>query len=583
MYQKLLHILLLILLILAPLGCGHRPDSRLVLAESLMDARPDSSLRILDSISPATLHGDGDHALYALLLTQAQDKNWLNPTNDSLISSAVDYYRHTGDERRHAVASHYQGRVRQANKDYSGAILSYYTAKEAALETGQYLIAGLACRGISDIYAGTYVAGEELAYARKEYEYTLKSDRQPYINYALNDLARALVNNEEADQAVRLTAEGLDSAKKYGDGYLEMELMRIRTRAFLQKDDYPEALKTLSIIYNAGEASTSDSLLMSLALSECGKNPEARHLLDSIKGTDYGLENYVRYNVYKNEGKLTEAYRERNLIDTVKNEKWEKTKHLDLGSNVADYYEVTNRYYKSELLNSKLWKIISSLIIICVLLGGGWFIWYRTRRYRSKMREQEWMYTQLTFDLREISAEKDMVEARMDEVEKRALEAEVRAQQAEIRQSEVEEDLMKVSDNIRGLLYSKYKELSPLCKIMMEPTAGESKRRNIYAGINHIIHGLTIGSDGASLMESEVNAMCGNLILDLKKDLPDLDAKDIHLYLLTVLGFSPSAIFMLIMESNIDNVYRRKRRIKRRINSLDEGKKERYIRYLSQK
>ena len=38
-------------------------------------------------------------AHYALLYTQAQDKTYRDETNDSLISIAVDYYRHTDDAR----------------------------------------------------------------------------------------------------------------------------------------------------------------------------------------------------------------------------------------------------------------------------------------------------------------------------------------------------------------------------------------------------------------------------------------------------------------------------------------------------
>ena len=58
-------------------SCTIRQDynQQLLKADSLMQLRPDSALNILKSISPKKLSTRADNAYYALLLTQAQDKN----------------------------------------------------------------------------------------------------------------------------------------------------------------------------------------------------------------------------------------------------------------------------------------------------------------------------------------------------------------------------------------------------------------------------------------------------------------------------------------------------------------------------
>ena len=77
-------------------SCTIRQDynQQLLKADSLMQLRPDSALNILKSISPKKLSTRADNAYYALLLTQAQDKNFVVQKDDSLIKmqAKAHYY-----------------------------------------------------------------------------------------------------------------------------------------------------------------------------------------------------------------------------------------------------------------------------------------------------------------------------------------------------------------------------------------------------------------------------------------------------------------------------------------------------------
>ena len=138
-------------------GCAHssRTDKELERAEQLMTERPDSSLIILRDIEPGQLGSDRERAMYGLLLTMAEDKNWLDPANDSIISFAAGYFARTGDTDRLIKSRYYRGRVRYINKNYPEALVCFYEAKETAEQSQDYFWAGMACRGISDIYSKT--------------------------------------------------------------------------------------------------------------------------------------------------------------------------------------------------------------------------------------------------------------------------------------------------------------------------------------------------------------------------------------------------------------------------------------------
>lgn len=95
MYKLKVKLCIAFVLLFLLLACGHNSgQTRHIMeqAKSCMDIYPDSALRLLqDILSPETLKGK-DRADYALLYTQACDKNYMTPVNDSLIRVAVDYY-----------------------------------------------------------------------------------------------------------------------------------------------------------------------------------------------------------------------------------------------------------------------------------------------------------------------------------------------------------------------------------------------------------------------------------------------------------------------------------------------------------
>ena len=88
--KRLPHILLLLMLV-AVASCSRTDDARLSEAERLLATRPDSALTLLRRVDASSLNRHNT-ALYALLLTEAQYKNDITATSDSLISIAADYF-----------------------------------------------------------------------------------------------------------------------------------------------------------------------------------------------------------------------------------------------------------------------------------------------------------------------------------------------------------------------------------------------------------------------------------------------------------------------------------------------------------
>ncbi|WP_291530696.1 tetratricopeptide repeat protein [Bacteroides sp. UBA939] len=107
----------------------HNPYTLLVQADSLMEEYPDSALHILQNIEPQQLNAQADQAYYALLLTQARDKNYIVQTNDSLIRIAVQYYNSIGDASMQAEAHYYWGCIWRDKGHHLKAIEKYHEAQ----------------------------------------------------------------------------------------------------------------------------------------------------------------------------------------------------------------------------------------------------------------------------------------------------------------------------------------------------------------------------------------------------------------------------------------------------------------------
>lgn len=119
-------------------------NSTLSKVEACMDAHPDSALNLLKTIpEPERLHGKSQ-ADYALLLTQAMDKNYLKFSSDSLIAVALNYY--TVDQRdpvMRAKAQFYYGRVMLELGKQEDALKYFLAAKAFYDNTKEYKMMAL--------------------------------------------------------------------------------------------------------------------------------------------------------------------------------------------------------------------------------------------------------------------------------------------------------------------------------------------------------------------------------------------------------------------------------------------------------
>lgn len=111
--------------------------------ERYMEIYPDSALWLLNQIPhPEKLRGKR-RADYALLLTQARDKNYLDSLqSDSLITFAVDYYKDKSNNAKAGKSFFYYGKVAALQGNDTVAMQAYQNAHRRLERTGEYGMLG---------------------------------------------------------------------------------------------------------------------------------------------------------------------------------------------------------------------------------------------------------------------------------------------------------------------------------------------------------------------------------------------------------------------------------------------------------
>lgn len=545
---RIIAYLLLAVMSCLVVGCNRPSPERIKMdrADALMETRPDSSLVIMQSIDSKSLHGDEDKALYALLLTRVQDKNYITVTDDSLISIAVKYFDSHDDLYRRMLSHYYYGTVKMNAGEFSEGVTAMHESLEMATELDDKFWMGMSCRSISDIYLETYSREEELAYAKNEYRYFKESGRQPYIDYAMLDLARAYSNSRLTAESLELCRQIVDSAKLHDDTSLLSESLRTIGKCHLREGMMSEYLKAYQEVCCTGLADSNDSAYLCLGYIDCGNLGKANAILDSLYLDDELMDSYIRYHLYKKQNNAEKALVNLEIVDSVTNATMSDKVSQNITASVVDHFDESRLQAEKERDTSRI--ILYAVIIITVLIISVvailWVTYYRNQQNKIENN------VVLAEHLREMLTSK-------------------------------EQDYTNARESISQLLTSRFQTLDDLCKLVYESNDTKTARKRISDNVTSLIEQMKNNPSIIDELEVLVNRYHDNLMVRFRKDLPYLNDNYYRLFLFSVLGFSDIAISIFLSKEKTSMIWNSRRHLKDKIKKLPNDRSEIYIQYLS--
>ena len=222
------------------MACSYIPNE-LKVAEQQMETAPDSSLKILKKLQPRNINGAYNNALYALLMSQALDKNENKVESDSLISIATDYFD-ASDPVHAGYAWFYHSRTANNRDSVSEQANNLLKAQEYAEQTNDNKLKGLVYSEKAFMYKNQQQYDSSICY----YKYACKSfykipDKRNII-LCLFKIGDNFLFLSKCDSALYYTKKAEKLVSKNEDILILSSLYKSIGTIYYQLNDYKQAL-----------------------------------------------------------------------------------------------------------------------------------------------------------------------------------------------------------------------------------------------------------------------------------------------------------------------------------------------------
>ncbi|MDE6022838.1 MAG: hypothetical protein K2G13_04970 [Muribaculaceae bacterium] len=540
----------------ATCGCGRDVDSRLHVADSLMEEHPDSALTILDEYELPAGAPAYDRAFYGLLLTHARYKNFIDETDDSLISVSADYFLDHGDKEMAARSLFLKGMIELNAERYGDAAISFSKGLDIAKDIKAYMWVGQCARGLSLLYNDLYDGSAEVEYALQAYDAFLKAESEKWKIFSTFELASAYNNNCQYEKSLSITNELYGRTVQEKDTLILSKLLDLRGISFFSLGKFQESLESYRKAWNYDSSilTNSDKQNIRLAIAEVQGDTVADNW-DAILGPDEEFDSQsMPFVVLAGQGRYKEAYES---LECYKNRQ-DSVLSLIFRNNVAEsvgkYARLRSVSREEKIRNERLSYWLMFLVI--VVLGVVAYCIQRERMHKERA-------ARLTLEVDLESLRSDL-HAQLENVGKAKGDA---SKEYDV---EFNEDYLKV-------IRRKYAETNSLCEDFYQGRYRKKKKEEIFAEINNILKDFTDKS-GLEKIGEYVDISSGGLYSSFRSEFFDISEENRRLFLYLMLGFSSRTI-SVIFDQDISAVYNKKSRLKAKIAKSDSSMKDKYLKF----
>ncbi|MBM6884102.1 hypothetical protein [Bacteroides caecigallinarum] len=573
------------------------PLPELVHAESVMFDHPDSALHILETMPMPSARWDKEnHALWCLLVTQAQYKQVMRIPSDSLVRIAYDYYKTTDNARRKAMSVLYMGNINYELGNIEDAMRYYLEGKTAVEKTDDYKTGYLIMSSLADLYLFRNLADYALDACTKAYNYAIKDSNKRYQMSALKFLARCYCIRHEFPKAI-------DTYNKCSSISLELG----------QKDEYYYQIQTeISLVYsNSGNLEKSLVLSKSLPVEYqstvlIGKNYYYLNEHDSAyiylqKSLD--TDNvYTKALIYELLYKISDSPKYRQYLKTYCDSLLfynDSIIALDKGKEIIAYKEkydhqkliTEQQCLKLEKANAQRLLFIITICLIVVIAVVAYFYQKRLVRKETTIRKQSEQLQDYMLQLHEYETRLMQNNRYMEELQEQIAGQEVNAEEIDSYREQIDSlqsENSRLSENINTLQQHIAEYTSKLDKVrrdtekfrsISEENLNLKQRERMLADYvidnDSLVKELREKSRVLDDMEWEtLEQMCestySNFVSRMQSICPTLTRQELHLCILIKLRFSNTQMSEIFGVS-VSSVSQKKFRLKKHLSDSLEG------------
>jgi len=438
-FTNVAFVVFLSILMLTTICCNpsHSYKEKLDLADSIIESRPDSALAVLSSIEKERLRGSEDKARYALLMSMALDKNYIDTTTFDVLQPAIDYYLKKGNADEKLRTYYYQGRIYYNQRNLDSALNSFIKAIDVSKDSKDSLTIARTLVAQSSLYNEFYDFNACLECDLKAAKiYRNLSKKWNEFDCLLNALNGSILLSEKpiGDSILNLCVQfkELDNRQKENlKGYKLSYILEFGSKKEIK--DFIDSNSYYS------DFDVNGLLNLAYAFNEIGDYKKAKNLLHNISEFEYDTLKYqaIMVSVLENKGDYKGAlsvYKKfSQKMDSINGFKFDQK-----ARSIEEKHKLELKAEHDARVKTKIiWSCIGGILFL-IFVAFILFLLFRSNKTQKKLAEERAKTSELENEKLKSESEKKTFENKNLQLErdKKALEAENLSHRVEILESE---------------------------------------------------------------------------------------------------------------------------------------------------
>lgn len=385
-------------------------------AEALMNSRPDSALSILSSLKSINLGNTKDKARYALLMSMALDKNYIDTASFDVLQPAIDYFLKKGTADEKLRTYYYQGRIYQNRESNDSAMQSFIRGRELCGQASDTLTMANLLVAQGTVLYTTYKFDDFIKVNLEAAELYKKSGHPDYeILSIANVLDGSILNGDKSltDSIMTIAHYKVSSNPEFASALSPYILLYAIT--FGDREDIMNVLNYYNSIDTIEDV---DRIDIAQAYSKIGDGYNAKRFMDLIDSTSDARHSLKYFAVISDimeqngdyAGALS-AYRSfSTTIDSI---------HKNIFSHDLLFAQERHELEKSNLMKLQkrdrfIWLSLCVAFVLLIIIG---YIYYRYRLSRAKNLLEEQENNRLQLEQENLKKENENLELRNHQAE----------------------------------------------------------------------------------------------------------------------------------------------------------------------
>lgn len=498
--------------------CERATPSSLHSAEALIGSHPDSALTLLRSIDRNSLRTPEEEAKYALLMSAALDKNYIDIQSDSLILKAVNYYSKHGDHADKMLSWYYHGICLKNAGQLIPAMIAFEKAEGEAVPLEDWLYLGLIYRNKAILFNQSNNIVAAIENWNKAISCFSKVDAVLYQAYAELSLAIDYSNEMKYDMADSLIHHL--EASFPANSVIRANCSLRKAEILIQKEIEMEKAVDLFREVPGDRWDILDFGYVAQAFEKMGERDSADYWLSEgyrrcSDETEKASLDYLRAFIEKKRGNDGEAFCLMDHAASVQDSVTRVLLRQSVSVALADYYknetdsrEEKIRAMKVRTLSGVVFGLLLASVLLLVFISSS----------LKKDRQLEEQMARLTLN-----------------------------------ECELERVSIENASLVGSLFSEKVDHLDKLCESFFRLEEGRQKEL-VLKQVKELA--LKIRKDDSLFLslEKDLNRYCRDIVAKLRVQVPRIRGENLKIIMLFFAGFSYEVVYIILNKNSVESL-----------------------------